>query len=742
MNSIIERQWFTLSPTLFSVVFSIVLIALCMLFAWIAMRRSGFKRGIVMLESLRLLMAGLVALTMLQPEWLQKFLPQEEPVVAVVWDQSNSMDTNDIVIEGDGQTNQQSKTVSRKESIADLIAEETWEPFAENLKVVIAPFSSQLKSPLRGSDLDAALQQTLEQHSNLRAVVMLSDGSWNVGDSPTEAATQLRMRDVPVYTVGVGSPYPLPDIEITSLDAPTFGVVNKPTRVPFSITSTFAKDVPVSVTLSSTDGDEMTAQYKVPANGVLREAFVWNPKKVGQYTLSLDVPAIEGECVSANNNLSAPISIRKESLKVLVVDSFPRWEYRYLRNALARDPGVEVACLLYHPDLKGVGGGKDYIKEFPQSLDELSKFDVIFLGDVGVGDGQLTLQDCKNIRGMVENQATGLILMPGFRGRQLSLVETDLKELFPILFDMAQPRGWGNTIPAQFQLTEAGSQSLLTKLADSPQANTSVWRSLPGFQWYAPVLRAKVGSQVLAVHARESNLNGRIALLATKTYGSGKILFMGTDGAWRWREGVEDKYHYRFWGQVARWMAYQRNMAGGDSMRLFYSPDRPRVGQTLSLNANVMSLTGEPLQSGNVTVQIVAPSGNTESVRLSADSSGDQWGLFTGFFIPEENGDHQATLSCKETGTQLTASINVQGAEREKIGRAANLDVLREIAAITRGKMVTVSQSQELLSAIGDLPDPESQIRRIRLWAHPIFAGTMVLLLGIFWVGRKLVGMI
>ena len=28
MNSIIERQWFTLSPTLFSVVFSIVLIAL------------------------------------------------------------------------------------------------------------------------------------------------------------------------------------------------------------------------------------------------------------------------------------------------------------------------------------------------------------------------------------------------------------------------------------------------------------------------------------------------------------------------------------------------------------------------------------------------------------------------------------------------------------------------------------------------------------------------------------------
>ena len=45
---------------------------------------------------------------------------------------------------------------------------------------------------------------------------------------------------------------------------------------------------------------------------------------------------------------------------------------------------------------------------------------------------------------------------------------------------------------------------------------------------------------------------------------------MGTDGAWRWRKGVEDKYHYRFWGQVVRWMAYQRNMAKGETMRLYY----------------------------------------------------------------------------------------------------------------------------------------------------------------------------
>ena len=56
--------------------------------------------------------------------------------------------------------------------------------------------------------------------------------------------------------------------------------------------------------------------------------------------------------------------------------------------------------------------------------------------------------------------------------------------------------------------------------------------------------------------------------------------------------------------------------------------------------------------------------------------------------------------------------------------------------------MVTTEQTVELLAAISELPEPEPQIRRIRLWAHPVWAGTLIGLLGIFWVARKLVGVI
>ena len=730
-------DWFpTLHYTAFTLIFGILLVLGTGVFSWLAVQRSGFSKGMILLEILRMLMVALVAFTINQPEWIEEFLPDEEPVLAVLWDESASMNTQDVLEDGS------SDAKTRAEWIKPMLQNEIWAPFKEDVDVVIEPFSSDLKNRDKASDLNTALVSTLEKHKNLRGVVMFTDGTWNYGDSPTQAATRMRMKGIPAFTIGVGSENALPDIEILSLDAPTFGVVQKPTRIPYSIKSTMPRETTVVASLSSSDGDEITAKIQIPANGTLQDAFTWKPKEVGEYTLTLTVPQQDGEVITINNKLDVPISIRKESLKVLVVESFPRWEYRYLRNALSRDPGVDVSCLLFHPQLSKVGGGKDYIDRFPQSLEELGKFDVIFLGDVGIEKGQLTSEDCQRIKGLVQNQASGLILMPGFRGKQFSLLETELADLFPVHLDESQPRGWGAQAPAKFQLTDAGRSSLLTKLADSPAANTTVWRNLPGFQWYAPVLRSKAGTQTLAVHSTENNQSGRIPLLVTKTYGSGKILFMGTDGAWRWREGVEDKYHYRFWGQVARWMAYQRNMADGDSMRLFYSPDRPKVGDSIALNANAMTLSGEPLQKGTVNVQIIAPSANTETIKLSAQNSEDQWGLFTGIFSPEEPGDHQVIMTCRENGSTLETIISVQGAAREKLGQPINVEVLSEIAKITRGKMVKTDQIREIFDALSELQEPEPKTKRIRLWADPRWAGMLVLMLGAFWAGRKMVGKI
>ena len=300
--------------------------------------------------------------------------------------------------------------------------------------------------------------------------------------------------------------------------------------------------------------------------------------------------------------------------------------------------------MLFQPGLEKVGGGnKDYIKQFPKGLEQLSPYDVVFLGDVGIEDGQLTAEDCRLLKGLVEHEASGLVFLPGLQGRQMSLLDTELADLLPVVLDESQPGGWGSRTPSHFELTELGRHSLLTKLADTPDDNIEVWEGLPGFQWHAAVMRAKAGSDVLCVHKDSANEFGRVPLLVTRTFGAGKVLFMGTDGAWRWRKGVEDKYHYLFWGQVVRWMAYQRNMAKGETMRIYYSPERPQVRQTVALSANVMEASGEPLHGGDVTARIVAPSGKAETVRFH--STGDEWGAFSAYFTPEEPGSHALNLS-------------------------------------------------------------------------------------------------
>ncbi|HVT28965.1 MAG TPA: hypothetical protein VHE81_13200, partial [Lacipirellulaceae bacterium] len=460
----------------------------------------------------------------------------------------------------------------------------------------------------------------------------------------------------------------------------------------------------------------------------------------GNFTVTLNVPKQAIETIADNNKLTVPISIREEKLRVLLVESLPRWEYRYLRNALSRDPGVQLSCLLFHPGLDKVGGGnKDYIKEFPSSLETLAKYDVVFLGDVGL-DNELTLDECRMLRGLVEFQASGLVFLPGVEGREFSLLDTPLKDLYPVVLDSTQRSGWGSRTPSHFQLTELGERSLLTKLADSQQENAEVWDNLPGFQWYAPVVRAKAGTEVLCVHGEISNDYGRLPLLVTQTFGAGKVLFMGTDGAWRWRKGVEDKYHYRFWGQVVRWMAYQRNMAKGETMRLYYSPDQPQLGKSVMLKANVMEPTGEPLSKGDVAARITAPSGRVQTIQFT--SVNDEWGAFTGQYVSDEPGQHRVTLSCRQTGATLDASFFVQGAANEPVGKPARPEVLEEIARVSRGKVIASQDVSKILSQLRDLPEPPPIERRLQIWCHPITAGVLISMFGAFWVARKAVGLI
>ncbi len=293
-----------------------------------------------MLELFRLLLIGLVVFSLNQPEITEEVRPEDQPVLVVMHDQSRSMETRDVLLAANGDSI--AEPITRAEAVQPLVVADLWEPLSEDLKVVVEPFSSELTDAAAGTDLNLALSSVGDRHPGLRVIVLLSDGDWNTGNSPAATATDLRMRNIPVFSVGMGSEDRLPDIELASSSAPTFGLAGKTVRIPFRLTNWLPLDQAVVVSLNGTGGDVVEKTVHVSGMGQVNDAVDWKPEKTGDYELTISIPLMPEETITDNNDVNLPISIRNEALRVLVVESYPRWEYRYLRNALERDPGVEV----------------------------------------------------------------------------------------------------------------------------------------------------------------------------------------------------------------------------------------------------------------------------------------------------------------------------------------------------------------------------------------------------------------
>ena len=138
----------TFLATPWSIGLSIVAVLATAGFCLVAWRRSGYKRSVGVLESLRLATVGLAAVLLNQPEWIEEFRPEEKPSIVVLWDASPSMETRDVS-RGE-KTSAQPET--RRETIEPLTRPESWAALADGMQVVIQPFSP--RGAGHGTDLN------------------------------------------------------------------------------------------------------------------------------------------------------------------------------------------------------------------------------------------------------------------------------------------------------------------------------------------------------------------------------------------------------------------------------------------------------------------------------------------------------------------------------------------------------------------------------------------------------------
>ncbi|WFB34683.1 hypothetical protein P3T73_10980 [Kiritimatiellota bacterium B12222] len=727
--SVVDSQWiFNSSGVMITA--GILCFLLYLIISVYHLKQVHFSRYRLLTETIKFLGALLLLFTLFQPERHTRSVRNENARIAVIADATDSMDTRDIKSGG--------QVMSRKEWLNALMESEAWSALGDAVQLEVIEMGHADKPDFKETNFQASLAaaRAIEQ---LAGVLVLSDGLHNAVEAPLPEILRLAEADIPVYAVEIGEETRLPDLILDDVNYPSYSIMNEALVLPYKVSNTLEDDVPVRVVLLA-NGIEVASQELTIPSGLNKEgALRWTPRNEGPVELTVEVESHPFEEFIDNNRMVAEVDIRKTLIRVLIIDSLPRWEIRYLRNALNRDPGVHVDTLLYLPEL-GIQSGPGYLDGFPQSRDAWSQYDVVFLGDVGLGNHELSQENLRALELLVREQGSGLVFLPGARGGQLRLLNTAVEGLLPVEYDTALPHGVGMNLEMRMELTREGRDHLLTQLSSSPARNLQIWRKLPGFYWYAPVTRARVGSEVLATHNSRRNDNGRIPLLVTRDAGTGHVLFMGTDGAWRWRRGVEDLYHYRFWGQVVRWMAHKRHMFGDEGARLFIQPERPEVGQDVTMT---LSLRGAMALSEEVPFRLRVVNERGEVVSPSVTSL-EGGGSYQAHWVPEGPGKVQVELLDIDGGDVpwFSSEFMVEGDIPEKVGLPSQPVFLQELAQITGGERVMREDAVALLERLERLPREQKVLTVKRIWQHPLWVISLFSFFGIYWILRKRQGWI
>ena len=191
---------------------------------------------------------------------------------------------------------------------------------------------------------------------------------------------------MPLFLVGLGNDQPVRDLKLSDLlvDDVVFvdDVVNFECKADRHAAFEGRK---VRVVLREKDKPDVLAETEVtvgPDGQPQTVRLPYRPTQVGEFEYVVEVEPQEGELQTENNRLERTVQVRKEKIRVLLVQAYPSFEFRYLRNMLARDETIELHTVLQEADLEHAEQDASALRVFPVRREELFAYDVVILGDV------------------------------------------------------------------------------------------------------------------------------------------------------------------------------------------------------------------------------------------------------------------------------------------------------------------------------------------------------------------------
>ena len=299
-----------------------------------------------------------------------------------------------------------------------------------------------------------------------------------------------------------------------------------------------------------------STEVDVPASGQpKRVELVYHPKTTGERSFIMEVDPRPRKLQTENNQIERAITVRKEKLKVLYVDTEPRYEFRYLKNYLERDETIDLNIVLLSSDPAYSQQDRSALSTFPAAKDALFAYDVVLFGDADTSF--LSHSQMQNLFEFVTEKGGGVLFVAGELFNPLSYRGTPLELLLPIeLADARNPTAVGTSVNAyRPELTLEGRSSPIFRFGDNEAASMQIWKRLPELLWYFEAPRKKPAALVLAEHPTAIGVGGQAAAFGLPFPGAGKGMFHAFDDTWRWRFRAGDKYFGRFWVQTVRFLA-------------------------------------------------------------------------------------------------------------------------------------------------------------------------------------------
>ena len=751
------------------------------------------------LLALRLTAVAALFVTLLQPVLTRSSRNENRGEVVVALDVSESMRTADphatdeeksrwaralqlseLQLDSAGQTLDAFNSLNRLEIATRLLTStstpliDQLEEFADVRLTIFAAASQSIDPQTLSSVLDNPPQNVQGQVSDLTTgfsavnsaaddisvigVVLLTDGRDTTEHDPTMAARSLGRSGIPVFPVVFGSRKKPADISVVDLDFPTTVFKGDTPRLTVTLGTTGFVGREIDVLLTPEAG--AVIRKKVTPDGATADVqFDLAAETPGRQVFTVSTTEQQGEIRTDNNSTQFAMTVIDDTIRVLLLDGEARWEFRFIDNAYRRDSRVDVSQVVFDQPFLGVLEETFFARKLefpdePSAWDKsiLAETDLVIIGDVS--PQHVTPKVWETLEKYVEEGRGTLVFLAGKNHFPLTFDSPILERLLPLsdlhkrdLTDdrsKAPPRERG----FHLRLTPDGEREPILQFATDDEKNRVVWREFPGHLW-AITGKAKPAATILAtIESDEKSATADNAVIARQAYGLGQVMWLGIDSTWRWRYRAGDRYHHRFWGQLARWAANNRSVSGNDLVKFGPAASEVEQGEEVVLRARFSRLLLErfPLLTAQAELFHAKDKQRTRPLnRISLSPAPGRPLAYEGNMVNIPPGEYVAKLNvigAELDDEELTAPVYVSKKRTTELADvSANIELLEQIAAASGGKLLSPDELSELPALLATPANSVTDVEEFKLWDHWLVLAIFAVLVTAEWIVRKLHGL-